>query len=177
MKKKLFVCFALAAGLMMGAIPGMQVSASGENVIAAEKVTDLDEYTFVADRSVEAFSIHGEARLALEQHSFDYEAAIEMVENGIIAPLSLYNLPTEADEESAFSFIDMEGVEEDVEVSEASIYANCAHKYQAGVLTGHAENNDGSCNVVSWDAIRCTSCGTIWVLDVIESSYYRVCPH
>lgn len=64
MKKKLFVCFALAAGLMMGAIPGMQVSASGENVIAAEKVTDLDEYTFVADRSVEAFSIHGEARLA-----------------------------------------------------------------------------------------------------------------
>lgn len=177
MKKKVFVCFALAVGLIMGVIPGMQASAKEENVIVAPRIADTAESNFVADPSVAAFSIHREECLALSQQIFDYEAAVKAIESGLIAPFSLGNLPAEADMDSVFTYADTEGAEEDVVLSELSAYSNCAHNYQAGVLTGHKKNDDGSCDVVSYDSIRCDKCKTIWVLDVIGSAHYRVCPH
>lgn len=177
MKKKVFVCFALAVGLIMGVIPSTQASAKEGNVIVAPRIADTAEINFEEDHSVAAFSMHGEECFALSQQFFDYEAAIEAIESGAIAPLSLDNLPTEADMDSAYTFADTQGAEEDVVLSGVSVHANCAHNYEAGVLTGHKKNDDGSCDVVSYDSIRCSKCKQIWVLDVIGSAHYRVCPH
>lgn len=177
MKKEIY-CVVLAAGVVLtGIIPGMQTRAKEDNVVVAQKMTETADYYFAADSSIAPFTINRGDCLAVIQQAFDYEAAVEAIESGAIAPLALDNLPVEADVDSAFAFTDEDGTENIVSLSETSVYSNCAHKYDAGVVTIHDKYADGSCVTVSYDGMRCGKCNTIWLLDVIGSSSYRVCPH
>lgn len=53
----------------------------------------------------------------------------------------------------------------------------CAHNWEVGRITIHTRNADGSCYTDVWNAVRCTRCGSIGVLDLVSVTFNRVCTH
>lgn len=179
MKKRgmiLFLAFCCAVSVLA---PGMVVSAYAEedNVVIAEQVTESDENWFVEDSSVAPISALGEIAEPLFDHGSDIEKAIADIESGLIKPVSPGNLPQGVTADDQFGFVGENGTVQTIILNETGIINNCEHVYEVGVFAVHRKNSDGSCDTVTYDAIRCSICKTIWLLDLIGTVHYRVCPH
>lgn len=150
------------------------------NVVQPEKVQLEDATNFSKANGVSSFEIKGNVEtisLNTKGNNIDVNQAIKDIEAGIILPLSKGNLPDGIDASSAMDFEDTKGSSSHVELNEISTLANCSHVYTPGVFSSHAKYTDGSCSTDSYDALRCYKCNTIWVLEIIGTSTYRVCPH
>ncbi len=53
----------------------------------------------------------------------------------------------------------------------------CAHSYISGTIAEHVRHTDGSCTVVTYQAQKCTKCGSAVSGDEIAVFTYKSCPH
>ncbi|MDE7323733.1 MAG: SH3 domain-containing protein [Lachnospiraceae bacterium] len=53
----------------------------------------------------------------------------------------------------------------------------CAHSYTSGTIAEHSGHTDGSCTVVTYQAQKCTKCGSAVRGDEIATFTYKSCPH
>lgn len=152
-----------------------------ENVRFAEKITDFDDkdVQFTVNPSAASFASYKGTVINEQENAadFDAEKAIADIEAGIIKPLTMSNLPNGIAKDAALKFVGQDTKTFEVNLNSISVHANCAHEYTPGVLGVHSKSSDGSCTYATYDAIRCYKCNTIWVLDLISSTDYRVCPH
>lgn len=182
MKRKGFlVTLCLTICIVAGSLASIPVFASNTEVVQPEKlqVQDYDADKFVVDQSNAPFSINNEGVCDLHEHDveIDIQKAIENIAAGLIKSLTTRTLPEGMSNDALMDFTDVNGNIENVTLQSIATYANCAHVYTPGTFTGHAKFTDGSCSSTSYDALRCYKCNTVWLLDVIGSSTYRVCPH
>lgn len=105
------------------------------------------------------------------------EKAIQDIEDGLIKPLSSKNIPEDIVTNSKLDFTNVAGESTDIELKDVQAKANCSHVYTPGTFSAHGKYTDGSCKTTSYDALRCSKCGTVWLLDVIGTTTNRVCPH
>lgn len=54
---------------------------------------------------------------------------------------------------------------------------SCNHKWVNGTLQKHVPHSDRSCDVMVYNAKRCSICGYTVVSDLINVIHYKVCPH
>ncbi|MEG6613326.1 M56 family metallopeptidase [Pseudoclostridium thermosuccinogenes] len=140
---------------------------------------DGKDADFIADSYGTSFSSHKGTPADEQKHAvdFDLEKAIADIKSGAVKPLSKDNLPDGISKDDVIKFTDQNGKKSDVNLNGFSIHVNCAHVYTPGILVVNAKASDGSCTYTTFDAIRCHKCNTIWVLDLISTTTYRVCPH
>lgn len=155
-----------------------------KKVKTAEQIVDFDEndinLTFSKKASTETFTSYtGIVEEEYESgNGFDFEKAISDIKSGKIKPLTLDALPKGVSKDGVMSFEAEDGSGENITMNNgATTYANCAHTYTPGIFSAHAKAKDGSCSISKYDAIRCYKCNTIWVLEKISTTNYRVCPH
>lgn len=53
----------------------------------------------------------------------------------------------------------------------------CSHDYVSGKLMNHDKKSDGSCVVVTYNAMKCTKCGDLIRGEDISAITYKSCPH
>ena len=63
------------------------------------------------------------------------------------------------------------------EIEESSEKVVCKHEFQAGTITKHVKNSDGSCTVTEKEAKKCILCNYTKTGDVISVTKYPKCPH
>lgn len=72
-------------------------------------------------------------------------------------------------------FIDNDG--NIYEETENNSKAKCEHNYVDGTYQKHTKNSDGSCITKSYNAQRCSKCGTMRIGTLINEMKYTKCPH
>lgn len=72
-------------------------------------------------------------------------------------------------------FIDNDG--NIYEETENNSKAKCEHNYVDGTYQKHTKNSDGSCITKSYNAQRCSKCGTMRIGTLINEMKYTECPH
>ena len=56
--------------------------------------------------------------------------------------------------------------------------AICIHEYAiSGITTSHKKDSNGGCTVYEYDSLKCRFCGSIKILDIINTITYAKCPH
>lgn len=178
MKKGMILVLAVCCAMSVLA-PGMTATAYAveENVVIADQVTESNETRFVADSSVASVSVLGEIAEPLFKHGSDVEKAITDIESGRIKPVSPANLPQGVSADDSFDFVEDDGTGQTIILSEIKTIVNCKHSYELGIFAVHGKNSDGSCDITTFDALRCSKCNSIWILEVIGTAHFRVCPH
>lgn len=74
-------------------------------------------------------------------------------------------------------FTDASGQVYEISPSENGAKIKCQHTYVDGVYEKHTKNKDGSCLTRSYDAQRCSKCGTFILGSLIKETKYTKCPH
>lgn len=55
--------------------------------------------------------------------------------------------------------------------------SSCKHNWESGKLEKHIPHSDRSCDVMVYNAKRCSLCGYIESTELINVIHYKVCPH
>lgn len=179
-RKSLILTLALTVCMAIG---GIQVVSAKQPDLKNVKTVKMGvNDIFIADNSNSTFSINPQTytkSLNSENYTVnvDMEKAIADIEAGLVSPLLTNTLPKDIKADSKMDFTDTKGNTEHVKLQDAQTLANCSHVYTPGVFSAHAGYSDGSCKTTTYEALRCYNCNTIWLLEVIGTSSYRVCPH
>ena len=179
-KKNLFLVLSLIFCLFLGNSSIFAAVNKGGEVIHSEKVELSENTSFYAAENASTFQINpgiGVKTLKISGSNINLEKAIKDIEDGRIKPLSSSNVPEDILSNSKLDFTNVDGESTDIELKDTKTKANCSHAYTPGTFSAHGKYSDGSCQTTSYDALRCSKCGTIWLLDVIGTTTYRVCPH
>lgn len=80
-----------------------------------------------------------------------------------------------------YQFVDMEGNIYEINPvqinANVEAYANCNHNYVTGTSQMHVKQTDGGCAVYVYESKRCSLCGEIEQIELINKITYMVCPH
>lgn len=81
---------------------------------------------------------------------------------------------------SDYIFIDEAGICTEISLSQINNKETrivCSHNWIQGTLQKHKKNSDGSCDVITCEATRCTKCGAVYTGAEISTTHYKKCPH
>lgn len=179
-KKNLFLVLSLIFCLVLGNSSIFAAVNRGGEVIHSEKVELSEDTSFYTAENSSTFQSNpgiGVKSLKISNSNIDLEKAIQDIEDGLIKPLSSKNIPEDIVTNSKLDFTNVAGESTDIELKDVQAKANCSHVYTPGTFSAHGKYTDGSCKTTSYDALRCSKCGTVWLLDVIGTTTNRVCPH
>lgn len=103
---------------------------------------------------------------------------------------AIYGLLSEdkkiVNEKNLFSEEILNGIEEDylkypskdeILLINESVEPNHTHSFVDYMVTEHIKNEDGSCDIIFYSALKCTGCGYIKILDEAGRSHFNVCNH
>lgn len=51
------------------------------------------------------------------------------------------------------------------------------HSWETGTMKKHIKNSDRSCDVIIYNAKRCTNCGSVLIQEILSTTHYLKCPH
>lgn len=159
----------------------VQLQSSADECDAHDRLQSSD-WNFCAEESsccTDLIAVQANASVV----DVDLERIMEDIESGRIQLLTIESLldrhPNGTLEKIAFA--NSYGVSSEVNLRSARdsvVTLNaCAHSWEVGTLTVHTRNSDGSCYTDVWNAVRCTRCGSIGVLDLVSVTFSRVCGH
>lgn len=74
-------------------------------------------------------------------------------------------------------WVNSDGTIEEIKDCELEVKGTCSHVYKDGKYSVHEKNSRGGCTITSWNAERCTKCGTVKIGDMINIDTYLKCIH
>lgn len=189
-KKKIFLMLSLIFCFVLGNSSIFAAINKGGVVIHAEKVKLSEGTSFYNDENSSTFQSNsgiGIESLKISNSNIDLEKAVKDIEEGLIKPLASTNIIEDILTSSniiediltnsKLDFTNVDGESINIELKDVHATIDCSHVYTTGTFSADGKYSDGSCKTTSYDALRCSKCGTIWLLDVIGTTTYRVCPH
>ncbi|MDO4340549.1 MAG: M56 family metallopeptidase [Eubacteriales bacterium] len=63
------------------------------------------------------------------------------------------------------------------QIAENRISRSCSHSWESGQFRSHIKNSDGSCDVITYAAKKCSNCGYISQAEEINAIHFKKCPH